>query len=137
MKVKVKKYTGVYGGYKLKKAEYEEPNFYRTLENPSIFKAFEQKYGFNPAEVWNLDETIARFILPRLTYYKDIHTGYPQQCSYEQFEEYLDKMIYSFLYIAQGKHYNLSLDINERKQQLQKVQEGLDLFSKYFMNLWD
>ena len=38
MKVKVKKYTGVYGGYKIKKAEYEEPNFYHTLENPNSFK---------------------------------------------------------------------------------------------------
>lgn len=137
MKVKVKKYTGIYGGYRLKNAVYEEPDFYSTLENPCSFKQFEQKYGFNPAEAWNLDETISRFILPRLTYYKDIHTGYPQDCSYEQFEEYLDKMIYSFLYIAQGKHYDLSLDINERKQQLQKVQEGLNLFSKYFMSLWD
>ena len=46
MKVKVKKYTGVYGGYKLKNAEYEEPNFYNTLENPNSFKIFEQKLYF-------------------------------------------------------------------------------------------
>lgn len=137
MKVKVNKYTGIYGGYNLKTPIYEQQNFYDTLDDSTSFQEFEKKYGFNPAEIWNLDETIARFILPRLTYYKDIHTGYPQDCSCEQFEKYLDKMIYAFLYIASRKHYDLSFDINKRKQQLEKVQEGLDLFSKYFMSLWD
>lgn len=131
MKVKVHKYTGNYGGYKFSLPLWKQKDFDDTLKNPAYFHQFEEKYGFNPAAVWNLDEAIARFVLPRLTYYKDIHTGYPTDCTFEKFEEYLDKMIYSFKCIAYRQHYLMPVE----KQK--EIQEGLNLFGKYFMSLWD
>lgn len=80
----------------------------------------------DPKELWNLDATIAKFVLPRLKLFKENLNGYPADLSFEKWGEILDKMIYSM-----EKVYKNCTDEDV------KIQEGLDLFAKYFRSLWD
>lgn len=95
-------------------------------------------------ECWNLDETLAALILPRLIYYRDNHYGAPnclfeydefdhikEEDGFKKWNEILDKMIWAFyLYI--------SVDLLCRtEEQEQQIDEGLKLFAEYFQSLWD
>lgn len=93
-------------------------------------------------ECWNLDMTLSALILPRLIHFRDNHCGTPG-CVFEydekgnilneeegrqKWEEILDKMIWAFyLYIKE--------DCNEENNK--QIDEGLELFAKYFYDLWD
>lgn len=106
-----------------------------------------KKTGISDTELWNLDYTIACFILPRLKLFRSNMFGYPviSECYYSNdvnfsnktcsnnnrklWKKYLDKMIYSFNKITTDYSYN-----NDRINK--KIQEGLDLFAKYFSSLW-
>lgn len=94
----------------------------------SLRKELKQN-GFDKSECWNLDYTFSMFILPRLKYFRENTISYPdEQMGFDGWMEILDKMIYAFERITED-------DITETKE-FDKVQEGLDLFGKYFRHLW-
>lgn len=90
------------------------------------FKQQRLERGFDDSETWALDCTIAKFIEPRLRRFKEIKAGYPAIMSEEKWDDILDKMIYAFECINKD-----TISDNE-----DSVDEGLDLFRKYFFNLW-
>lgn len=47
--------------------------------NKRVHKKWLKKQGLyvNPKETWNLDYTIAKFVLPRLKLFKKLNNGYP------------------------------------------------------------
>ena len=140
------------------------------------FKQQRIERGFDDTECWNLDTTIAQFVLPRLKHFKENTNGYPgndEIPTFEKWNEVLDKMIYAFDHIVnedkydeekQKRHgvdflemygfekqedgsalmvetpkYNKQAMENYRKEQfedMEKVNEGLQLFGKYFRSLW-
>lgn len=116
-------------------------------EDKETSKKFKNEHGFVPSDVWNLDYTLACFILPRLCYFRDI-TGSIPNCIYTDIsmesDEELDSDIEDKL--AQKRWDNIledrDLSINsydksitfERNKQIEK---GLNLFRKYFTMLWD
>lgn len=140
------------------------------------FKQQRIERGFDDTECWNLDTTIAQFVLPRLKHFKENTNGYPgndEIPTFEKWNEILDKMIYAFDHIVnedkydeekQKRHgvdflemygfekqedgsalmvetpkYNKQAMENYRKEQfedMEKVNEGLQLFGKYFRSLW-
>ena len=70
----------------------------------------EQGLYVNPKETWNLDYTIAKFVLPRLKLFKKLNNGYPGREGMETEEEWdeaLDKMIWSFEQIINDNSYNI------------------------------
>lgn len=94
-------------------------------------------------ECWNLEMTLSALILPRLIHFRDSHCGAPgcvfeydergnilnEEAGYQKWEEILDKMIWAFyLYIKEE-------DCNEENNK--QIDEGLELFAKYFRTLWD
>lgn len=81
----------------------------------------------NPKETWSLDWTIANFVYPRLKLFKKLNNGHPTNLSMEEWDEILDKMIFSFE--------ELKKDFVVCKDE-QKIQEGLGLFAKYYRELW-
>ena len=113
-------------------------------------------------EVWNLKAHLASCIYDSLLQFKNLErTSYPSDISDKKWEEYLDKMLFSFKEISRNysndpleihvKNKNLS-DIftedfssddertsvmNDSKKYFDKINEGLNLFSKYFNDLWD
>lgn len=86
--------------------------------------------GFSDDETWSLSDTIAKFILPRLKRFKQVTCGYPEPLTEKEWDDILDKMIHSFEFLA-GDHYS-----NDNEDDWVKVDEGLELFSKYYNNLW-
>lgn len=92
-----------------------------------------KKFGkYVPAnDTFNLDVTIADFVLPRLEMFKKVVDCYP--CDLNTIEEWydiLDKMIASFRIISESPPYKT---FNEHKE---VIDEGLDLFREYYHDLW-
>ena len=87
--------------------------------------------GFDDSELWNLDSTITKFILPRLKRFRTTHCGFPAQFKTDdQWCEILDKMIKAFE-IANTD----SIDWKDGDENL--LDEGFKLFIEYYLNLWD
>lgn len=95
--------------------------------------AYERKTkGYDRSELWSLDSTIAKFIAPRLRDFADDHCGYPACFKDEkEWDKILGKMATAFELLSSDKFIFLT------KEQNNQVEEGLDLFRKWFRNLWD
>ena len=105
-------------------------------------------------ELYDLDITIARFILPRLMVFKKHCERTPNlNMTREEWNEILDKMIYAFVRIAcqteedtpEYKAYIKAIWNNEQdladlkreaKASLKPISEGLSLYHKYYRSLW-
>lgn len=92
------------------------------------------RYGYDESDLWSLDDTIAKFVLPRLKDFRANAGSYPDSLdSAKEWEDILDKMIYSFEYHASDRKYSFDpKDIEDRV----KAKEGLKLFAEYFGHLW-
>ena len=120
-------------------------------------------------EVWNLNEHLAKCIYDGLLQFKNSErVSYPSDLSSNTWEEYLDKMIFSFKEIStfykndpyeiyfrenlKKEFSDFEVDENDclidnieipdyvfenSKKYKENVKEGLNLFSKYYMDLWD
>lgn len=117
-------------------------------------------------DTWSMDQTLAYIVVPMLKQLKVTMHGIPVDFMYEgeipedcedpdnyedgkgeeRWNATLDKMIYSFTQAQDG--YSIIHDydrknmtheeIRERyKKEWDKIQEGFDLFGKYYANLWD
>jgi len=90
-------------------------------------------------ETYSLDSTIARFILPRLKRYRvEISCGLTWGC-FSEFEDgkkrttdAVDGMIAAFQIIASDDYWHDKYDSEKGKT----LDAGMDLFHKYFYNLW-
>ena len=92
-------------------------------ERKEIYKQQRIKRGFDDTELWNLDSTILKFVLPRLKRFKECTIGYPSEFeSHEAWLECIDEMIE-----------NIEKIINSDED---GDYEGFELFKKYFFNLW-
>lgn len=114
-------------------------------------------------DVIDLDKTVAKFILPRLKFFKKKVLGYPSELTLEEWKAVIDKMILSFSLIlddsepsfgelkwytekADNGHWKMINDPNStfdseayekwNKEKEDKIEEGLQLFAKYFQDLW-
>ena len=116
----------------------------------------------NPKETWSLDITFAKYIIPRLKKFKELNNGYPgieEVNTPEKWDEALDKMIQAFEYVIDWDEYWLddprydytdimfgddkelyeSIVENKRMEDIRRltaINEGLQLFDKYYMSLW-
>ena len=87
------------------------------------------------SELWNLDITLAEYILPRLIAFRKMkRTGVPMNFkSIKEWNKELDKMIYAF-----NKIVNLdNIEEDYLRYEKPKVKEGLKSFSDNFGALWD
>jgi hypothetical protein len=90
------------------------------------------KRGFDDTETWNLDKTIAMFIVSRLKRFKKVTDCYPN--SYESLRGWkmaIQKMIDGFELWATKDTWS-RLD----KEKLAKVDKALEIFAKEFKSLW-
>ena len=82
-------------------------------------------------DTYNLDMTIAQFIVPRLELFKKVSDCYPHQFdSMEEWHEILEKMIAAFKVIG----YKTGIQRSEEEKLI--INEGLDLFRKHYNDLW-
>ena len=85
------------------------------------------------SELWGLDFTLAKYILPRLIKFKENAEGHPSDITWEEYLIILDKMIWSFSYIIK-EEYSSTLEDYEKEDK--RCREGLHLFAEYFRSLW-
>jgi len=95
---------------------------------------FRLKNGFDYRDTWSLDSSIARFVLPRLRHLRDNNHGHPCDLTDKKWIKIQNKMIKSFELILQDFQF---IDMKTHKKEQKQIQEGLQLFAKYFQNLWD
>jgi len=86
-------------------------------------------YGFDDTELWNLDNVFAKFIYPRLIRFRYITESIPSSLNEKEWDTILSKMTYSFGVLKGDRIY---FEEEEEK----KIKEGLELFSKYYFDLW-
>ena len=116
----------------------EEGNLYSKKDEKKADK-FEKKNGFRYEECWNLDSSIALFILPRLCFLRDNLNCYPgtllSECSDEDeavkyWNKILNEMIYGFyIYVSKDDYFWT----DEEKMIWQRAKSW---FCKYFESLW-
>jgi hypothetical protein len=96
----------------------------KTDERYEVYNKQLKETGFSDTETWGLDNVILEFTLPRLKRFRQIEHCYPNSLnSRAEWNDILDKMINGIeLYLED------SWDKN--------ADEGLDLFFKYFRDLW-
>lgn len=98
-------------------------------------------------DTWSLDHTLALIIHPALIAFKEHMHGYPadlitnnddSDAGFEAWKIIIDKMIFAFTNIIdttwEEQFYSDEIGYKEYDA---RIQEGLDLFSKYFRSLWD
>ena len=108
-------------------------------KNEGILKERELSVVIEDHDMWNLDHTLSLVIHPSLLKFKEKLNGHPSHVTLEEWEIILDKMIWSFGQIVNWNEEEP--DYLHSKEEYDayhaKIQEGLDLFGKYFRNLWD
>ena len=105
-------------------------------ENDELKEKYKQQRverGFDDSELWNLDYTIASFVLPRLKRFKELNTGYPATLTEDSWDKILDTMIEAFELKVNDSD---DRTLEEDKIVDKKMQEGFKLFGKYFLHLW-
>ncbi len=83
------------------------------------------------SELWSLDVTIAKFVLPRLIKFKKTELSHPHNLTTKQWDKILDQMIFSFSCYKDES----ALDLIDKEDK--KFKKGLMLFGKYFDKLWN
>ena len=95
----------------------------------------------DPWDTWGLDHTLSLIIVPCLKQLKATSHGYPSDLTVEKWDEIQDKMIWTFEQLAKDDDLLFDVDelncIEKTQKDNEKIQEGLDFFSKYFRDLWD
>lgn len=92
------------------------------------WKKQRKQRGFDSTELWNLDVTITKFVLPRLKAFKEEIIGYPANLSEKKWDKILDKIIAAFEILSNEDPFLYDDE---------KVDNGLKLFAKYYNRLWD
>lgn len=87
--------------------------------------------GFDDSELYNLDVTFAKFMLPRIKAFREMVYGHPSQISLEEWHLILDQIIDGLEFIANLNHFLLPKDKKD------KLNKSLDLLGKYFTDLWE
>ena len=104
----------------------------KRKKNRDSEENWSHKNDFPIEEVWNTDNTIAQLIVPRLQAFKalDKHGGPPDFKDMREWNNAIQKMIDAFELMKYAGRVNT-------KEEERTMEEGLDLFRKYFRSLWD
>jgi len=86
--------------------------------------------GWDDSDTWELDFTIAKFVLPRLKRFKELNLLYPPETTEEQWDKDLDDIIFAMEVEVYGNENKLGPEGWDR------VHKGFQLFGKHFRGLW-
>lgn len=105
-----------------------------------------KRRGYSDLELWNLDDTIAKWIVPRLKAFRDTTQAYPANLeSFEQWQEMLGEMIFGFEFssdewyrdnVFQCSKESLEEKMAEFDSLVQRAENGRVLFAKHFNGIW-
>lgn len=108
--------------------------YYTGYADPSDYKYKEQRKlrGFDDSELWDLDITIAKFVLPRLKRFIECTTAYPAQ-EYSSLEEYkkdLNEIVWYLESIVIGD------DETTDAPNQTRIEHAKDLIRNLLFTLW-
>lgn len=89
--------------------------------------------GWCDCDTWNLDYTLAQMALPRLRLYKKEGHGHPANLTADQWCEILDEIEFALTQCADPE-YECYLTPTAPAA---RVQNGLDLLGKHWLQLWN
>ena len=109
--------------------ETDDPKLLEKYKNQRLER------GFDDTETWNLDVTLAKFIVPRLKRFKELNNGYPAHFkAKEEWDVILNEMIEGFeLYEDKWK---CNSDQNITNLEEYKRKRAVKLLGEYFYDLW-
>lgn len=91
-------------------------------------KKFESKHGFKKIEALDFRIECAKWILPRLKYLKENTCGSPIELTQREWGNVLKKMIEGIELTTKNNIY--------KGKELKKAEKSMELFSKWYFNLW-
>ena len=91
------------------------------------------KRGFADKDVWGFDYYLAEVIAGGLKLLRENHGGHPLGLTDEKWNSILDEIIEGFEARNNCESYEEFLSIEADK----KLNKSLELFAKYFQDLWD
>jgi len=135
-----------YFGYAFKPCKFSK-DYLKTKSGKNDFKRCKKRNsklqkelktnGFDSSETWSLDNTIAKFTLPRLKYFRKNLHSYPPGLTIKKWKKIIDSMIFSLEEVANEYESAEFLSIKDMKTYNKKLSKGLKNFGLYFSNLWD
>ena len=117
-------------------------------------KKFEEKHCFGYTDCWNLDNTIAEFLLPRICYFRDNIDTCPSSIlmdfakknkeDFNSISQNTEEEAFGEWYkildcIATACYYYLKQSIDSyeiRGEKEETIKKGLNYLSEYFYSLW-
>ena len=135
-----------------------ENKIYRIKQSIRFF--FQRlRWGFDDSVTWSLDYEIAKFVLPRLKRFQELSRNNPLfgvpmlgeenlyndeefEKNVKEWDEIMSKMIIAFDGIVNESKFwdsipENQIDVRKEQEEFYRIRdEGLDLFRKYFQNLW-
>ena len=133
--------------YKMKTLKARESSIKRWRRKEQKERLFRHPCKVGLEEAWNIDTTLARWIVPRLKLFlretdkvggtpcklaKEYDVEQESDEAYNKWVEIVNKMLFSFEYYADL--YSRRLTTNDEEKA--RVEEGLYLFAKYYGDLW-
>lgn len=115
--------------------EDEEPttDCYHCVSSTHNKLVYLMENGFSYDELWNLDSSIASFIIPRLKKFMKTTHGYPNEIGkFEDWEIAIRKMLVYLRCISNGNYGD-----TEKGKRFEFFKEGMKLFHEHFHSLWD
>ena len=113
-------------------------------QRDSLYQGYHKlRYGYNTAsDLWGLTDTLTNFILPRIIAFRDMNRfGYPNGVKSEkEWNKNIDQMVLAFQTLKEESEreiFSYSLSKKELKKEKKQIEVGLQLFAKYYRNLWD
>lgn len=83
--------------------------------------------GFDNTELWNLDSTILKFILPRLEEFRKNLHGYPPSLTEDEWDDILERIVTGIeAYLSDDNH----IMPNEYHE------ETMEVLARWFNHLW-
>ena len=80
-----------------------------------------------------MDCTITEFVLPRLELFRNNYAGIPADLAEAEYKEILDKMLLAFRLIQKIETSGALIELGDDE----KIENGLELFGRYFRSLWN
>jgi hypothetical protein len=112
---------------KMKKIKYR----IRMLKRAIRFFFQRMTRGWDDSELWSLDYSLARLISPRLQLFARNTKSFPGNMTEQEWSIILNKMCESFEYYGSEERWS-----GDEGADINKYQEGLDLFAKHYGHLW-
>lgn len=96
------------------------------------FKKQREKRGWDDSETWCLTNSFFEWAIPRLKRFKELIICYPCSLTMDKWKDIIQKMIDGFELglKVDGAYYTLG------DKEYKKMTEALDLWHKWFFDLW-